>query len=204
MAYFPAYLNLSNQNALIIGGGKVAARKAASLLSFKARVQAAALSFDAAFDTLPQVQRIYSAWTPALLEGVFLVVAATDDEIVNRSVSEECAKRSILCNVVDNKELSSFIFPAIVREGDLVIGISTEGASPSAAVYLKEKIASMLPQNFDAILGWLSSIRPAIIETVPAESARSKIFHEAFAQAMEKGGPLDEQQFKNLVGRYAR
>lgn len=204
MAYFPAYLNLSNQNVLIIGGGNVAARKAAALLSFGAIVQAAALSFDAAFDTLPQVRQIHSAWTPALLDGMFLVVAATDDEAVNQSVSKECKKRSILCNVVDDKELSSFIFPAIVRQGDLVIGISTEGASPSAAVYLKNKIAAMLPENFDAILGWLASIRPEIIETIPAESTRSKIFHEAFVQAMEKGGPLDEQQFKNLVERCTR
>lgn len=201
MSYFPLFASMDGRIVTIIGGGKTAFQKVLRLLDFNADIRVYAREFLRDFHALPGVKTMTGEYQPEIIEGSFLVIAATNDKELNSRIFQDCSRLGILCNCVDDPKHSSVIFPAIVKDGDLVIGISTEGASPSAAVYLKHQIESMIPEHFDQLLDWLQSIRPMILETIPRESDRTAIFHAAFSESLAAGKPLSNEELEALIKR---
>ena len=114
--------------------------------------------------------------------------------------------RRIPVNAVDDKDNCTFLFPALVRRGPLSIGISTGGASPTAAVYVKEKIEAALPggDGWNGILEYLAARRAPVRASVPDETARARLFAALFDACMEKGRPLEQAEFDALAARMER
>ena len=140
------------------------------------------------------------------VEGQALVVAATGDGALNREIAALCRARRIPVNAVDDKDNCTFLFPALVRRGPLSIGISTGGASPTAAVYVKEKIEAALPggDGWNGILEYLAARRAPVRASVPDETARARLFAALFDACMEKGRPLEQAEFDALAARMER
>lgn len=198
MAYFPFFVELEGKQGLVVGGGTVALRKLQKLLPYGPRLTAAATSFLPAVWELDGIDCMETPYCPQLLENMDFVIAATDDLALNRRIAEDCRCRRILVNVVDDKESCGFLFPALVKRGELSVGISTGGASPSAAVYVKERIAESLPEDFEAILTYLSDIRETVKAVVP-EPRRSAVFKALFDDCMERGRPLTEAEASRIL-----
>lgn len=207
MKYFPMFVSLENARCLVVGGGAVALRKTKKLLSYGAEITVTASQFLPEFYELERqgkVKLFNRAFLPADVECKKLVVAATDNRNVNSEVSKLCRKHNIPVNVADDKELCSFIFPATVERGPLSIGISTGGASPNAAVYIKEKIEALLPkeeENFEEILDHLAKMRAEVKKNVSEERVRAEIFSDLFDLCMEKGRPLKDEEYLELLRR---
>ena len=202
MAYFPFFVDLKGRNGLIAGGGTVALRKAEKLLEFGAQITAVAPKINSGFLKYPGISIIKREFSPDDLENTSFVIAATDNRELNRSIYELCRNRGIPVNTVDDKELCTFIFPSLVKRGELTIGISTGGASPTAAVFLKEKINSILPDNFDEILVFMSSEREKAKKAVPKEQ-RPALMKSLFLEAVEKNRPLCEKETAQIYALYA-
>lgn len=99
-------------------------------------------------------------YQPHHLDGAFLVVAATDDKEVNQRIGADARQRNILCNIVDNPDLSDFIVPAVARRDGIAVAVSTSGKSPALARRLKDLILHQLPESYvilNEILGALRS-----------------------------------------------
>lgn len=199
MSYFPFFAELEGVDGLIIGGGQVAFRKAERLLPYGPRLTVVAERFAPAFKTLNGTELIHGGFEERHLAGRGFAVAATDDRRLNRRIAELCREARIPVNVVDDKELCTFLFPALVKRGELSIGISTGGASPSAAVYLKEKIGELLPENMDGILAFLESQRPRIKAAVPDEKRRAALYKKLFAQCLRAGRALNGEELEDLL-----
>lgn len=191
MAYFPFFMDLEGREGLIVGGGAVAARKAEKLLPFGPRLTVAAPEILPELEALPGLTLIRRAFAPSMLEGKFFVIAATDHREANREIAALCRARGILVNAVDDKEACTFLFPALARRGDLTVGVSTAGASPSAAVWVKERVEDLLPEDFGELLEYLSSLRSLVRERVP-EERRAEAFSRLFALCLEGDFPLEE------------
>ena len=129
-----------------------------------------------------------------------LVIAATDDRETNHHISLLCQKRHIPVNVVDDPALCSFLFPALVRQGDFSAGICTGGASPVAAAYFKERLRELLPEGLDRILDWLASLRPAMKNAIPGQHNRSEVFRRWLDASMAKGEPLTQEEAERCMG----
>lgn len=143
MAYYPASLNIKGMRCLVVGGGKVAYRKATSLLSFHARVEVVAPEIISPLQDMVQqrkVKHIQEEYRSSHLDGVFLVFGATGDEETNRRIAKDAQKRNLMVNIVDAPGLCAFIVPAVLRRGDLTVSISTGGNSPALARSLREKM----------------------------------------------------------------
>lgn len=200
MTYFPMFLKLENAPCLVAGGGTVALRKVKTLLSFGAEITLVAPEIAPELEKLPQIHRIKRCFCPQDLDGMTLAVAATDDKEVNREIARLCRARQIPVNVADQPEVGTFVFPAVVQKGSLTIGISTGGASPAAAVFVKEKIASVLPgedRHFQEILDYLAGMRP-IVKREVAEPHRKALFLRLFDLCMEKNRPLTQDEWEAL------
>lgn len=185
MPWFPMFVQLNGANALIVGGGKVALRKAEKLLPYGPRITVVAPDFCPELEALPGLTFCRRSFADADLQGPpALVIAATDDKALNHRISALCRERRIPVNVVDDPEACGFLFPALVRRGRLSVGISTGGASPTAAVWLKERIEKLLPPRFADSLDRLEALRPTLKAEVSDEHARAARFRAAFEREL--------------------
>lgn len=143
----PLLFNLKNKKALIVGGGKVAARRIATLLENGMQVIAVSPDFSAGLIKTDnkQLTLIQSVYKTEYLTGIDLAVAATDNRELNKQVRTDCASLKIWCNRVDDPEDSDFIFPSVIRRGDLTLSVCTEGASP----FLTKSIVADLTDRYD-------------------------------------------------------
>ena len=199
MPLFPIFIDLKGRRALIVGGGRVALRKAERLMPYGADICAVAPEFIPGFAGIPGVTLLERRFEPGDIEGAALVIAATDDGELNAAVSELCRWENIPVNVVDDLEKCSFVFPALVQRGELSVGISTGGASPSAAQYIRRGVEQLVPEGFEGILDFLSAHRAEVKAALPAER-RAAAFAALFERCLERGGPLSEAEFAAFLG----
>lgn len=196
MPWFPMFVDLKGRPCLIVGGGAVAARKAEKLRPYGPALTVIAPEFAPGFEGCALLRRPYR---PGDEDGMALVIAATGDPCLNHAVSAACRAQNIPVNVVDDKEQCSFLFPCLVQEGELSVGISTGGASPTAAVWMKNQIAGLIPEGFDAILAWLEELRPRIKAEIPDEQTRSARFAALFSACLGRGRPLTDEELEELL-----
>lgn len=199
MPLFPIFIDLKGRRALIVGGGRVALRKAERLMPYGADICAVAPEFEGAFRSLSGVTLLERRFEPGDIEGAALVIAATDDGELNAAVSELCRWENIPVNVVDDLEKCSFVFPALVQRGELSVGISTGGASPSAAQYVRRGVEQLVPEGFEGILDFLSAHRAEVKAALPPER-RAAAFAALFECCLERGGPLSEAELAAFLG----
>ena len=199
MPLFPIFINLEGRRVLIVGGGHVALRKAERLSPYGADIFAVAPEFIPGFAGIPGVTLLERRFEPGDIEGAALVIAATDDGELNAAVSELCRWENVPVNVVDDIEKCSFVFPALVRRGELSVGISTGGASPSAAQYIRRGVEQLVPEGFEGILDFLSAHRAEVKAALPPEQ-RAAAFAALFERCLERGGPLSEAELAAFLG----
>ena len=151
MKYFPIFLNAKNINAMIIGGGDVAARKIELLL--KSTDQITIMSSELSPSVCALIKKHQLTWLthqyrPGLLTDKNLVIAATDSSKVNELVYKEASELKLLINVVDQPELCSYITPAIIDRSPMIIALSSSGSAPILIRMLREQIEKVLPNNY--------------------------------------------------------
>ena len=202
MGYFPFFVDISGKRGLIVGGGKIALEKITKILPFGPKLVVVAPEILPEITQMKDIVCEKRIFTEQDIEGAAFVIAATNEEAVNETISRLCQERGILVNVVDDKEKCGFLFPALVKEGSLTIGISTEGASPQVAVSLKKQIASELPDQMDAILDYLSALRPVGKERIADGADRAAFFKEMAVLCMEENRVPDPEETEKWILSY--
>lgn len=129
---YPITVNLKNKEVLIVGGGKIAARKVRGLISEEAIITIISPTLDKGIDStkVTWIQKKYE--TGDIFSSASLIFACTDDKKLNEQILDEALPSQIV-NVVSNKEISDFYNMSMIKHNGLKIGISTEGASPLVA-----------------------------------------------------------------------
>jgi uroporphyrin-III C-methyltransferase/precorrin-2 dehydrogenase/sirohydrochlorin ferrochelatase len=191
MDHLPVFLKLTGRACAVIGGGAVAARKTELLLSAGAHVTVTAPELCATLaEQVRQGRVVHRAegFAPDALQGVALVIAATDERAVNAEVSRLAQAQAIPVNVVDDPELCSFILPAIVDRSPVVIAVSTGGASPVLARLLRARLETLIPATYGKLAELAARFRERVKLALP-ESAR-RPFWERVLQ-----GPIAELVF---------
>ncbi len=164
---YPIFLKASDLNILIVGGGNVSFEKLSFLLksSKNARVQIVSKMFREETITLAkkfQVEMIIDSYNPSFLDGKHIVIATTDNIIVNKEVYHDCKMRNILVNVADNPPYCDFYMGSIVTKGNVKIAISTNGKSPTTAKRLRQFFEDVIPDNIDDFVKNLNKFRKTI------------------------------------------
>ena len=192
MDFLPLFTDLRNKPCLLVGGGQVALRKARLLCKAGAKLRLVA------HDILPELSTlcmnaggecIRGDYGDHLLDDVFLVIAATDDEVLNKQVSEACHARQIPVNVVDNPDLCSVILPAIIDRSPLVIAVSSGGKSPVLARMMRSRLEASIPASYGRLAQLVGSFRDAV-KTRFADIEERRHFWEQTLQ-----GPIAEMVF---------
>lgn len=207
-AYYPVCLDLNGRLCVIVGGGKVAQRKAKTLASYGADVVVIAPEVTEELlgletDGLATVEQ--RGYVRGDLQGAFLAVCATDSEEVNRAVFAEAQDRGCLVNVVDVPELCNFIVPSIVRRGGLQIAISTGGAAPTVAKRLRKRFQEEFGEEWAEYVSLLGEVRVLVLEGVPGgETARKPIFERiADSDLLERLRAGERPSAEDVFGEFA-
>ncbi|WP_297443742.1 bifunctional precorrin-2 dehydrogenase/sirohydrochlorin ferrochelatase [Sulfurimonas sp.] len=177
MSYFPAFLKLEGKKILIVGGGNIAYEKLEKLLDFTTDIHIVAVEFSQMMTAkikekgLTYEQRTYKKGDIA---EVAIVIIAVDDISLQAEIFEESKEYKCLCNAVDSVNYCDFIFPSYMKEGDLTIAVSTSGASPAMAKYLRTYLQELIPKNIGRFLQEMKVLRL----TLPKGKERMKTLDE--------------------------
>lgn len=178
MHYHPVYLDLRGRPCVVVGGGEIASHKVASLLDAGARVTVVSPTLVPALAALAETHEIVHhprAYRSGDVAGAALAYAAIDDDATQATVAADAAAAGVPLNVVDVPQRCSFIAPAVVRRGPVVIAISTGGASPALARRLREELESCVGPEYGVAATILARLRPLVrgAEADPAARART-------------------------------
>jgi siroheme synthase-like protein len=159
---YPVFLDLHDVPVLVVGGGRIGARKAEGLAAAGARVRLVATNVSEHVDTSTIDDLRPRSFQPDDLDGIRLVVTATGDERVDASVSAQARTRGIWTNAADQPVDCGFILPAIARRGRVAVAVSTDGASPALARELRNVIDELLTDEIGTLAETLAAERSAV------------------------------------------
>ena len=203
MAYFPMFVDMTERECLIVGGGNVAYRKVMVMLDFGAKVTVVAEDICDELRKLIAGDRANNGWFSSDAsdritiikrrferkdcDGMEMVIAATDDNALNHEIAEYCKANGIMVNAVDQKADCSFIFPSYIKEKNLVAAFSSGGNSPVLTQYLKGKEQEILTPFLGELNEYMGQIREKVIAEYDTEDERKRVFKEILCAAIDNG-----------------
>jgi siroheme synthase-like protein len=179
--FFPINVSLKDKLVIIIGGGKVALRKARSLLPYGPimKIIAKEVVYEELYDLRKEFHNIEIIEKEAEvndLKHAFLVVVATDNQVLNDKISRELDKENILVNSVTKG--GNVIFPAIHKKGDIVISVSTSGVSPAFASKIRDEIAGIFGDEWIQVLQMMKEYRNKAKKLIRNKEKRAEIINQ--------------------------
>ncbi|QCJ69196.1 uroporphyrinogen-III C-methyltransferase [Providencia heimbachae] len=201
MDYLPLFVDLRSRKVVLIGGGVVAARKAELLIKANAALVVISPSLCSQLEEEYQQNKFIwqqENYQPNHLDDAYLVIAATDDELLNEKVFHDANVRKIFINVVDNQPLCSFIVPSIIDRSPVIVAVSSGGTAPVLARLLREKLETMLPNSLGKmaeIAGrWRAKVKESVCNMRERKRFWEKSFSGRFASLVENGQFSEAEQ----------
>ena len=181
---YPLNVDLTGQHVIVIGGGRVAERKVVGILATRTDVDVCVIA-PAVTEPLrmladsEQIDWQEECYTKGILEGAFLVYAATDSPEVNAEVAFEAKERGILVNVIDDPRASSFQIPSTVRRGEFMLTVSTNGGSPALSRAIRMELEHLYPHSFGEWLECVARLRTELRAQLPNDAQRTEFWRMA-------------------------
>ncbi len=173
---YPVVLLLAGRKALVVGGGRVARRKARALADAGAEVHVVALEIAPEIAADPRFTCHAEPYAAPHLDGARVAVAATGDASVNARVATDARAAGVWVNVVDVPDLSDFIVPAVVRRGDLVVAVTTGGAAPSLSRRIRERLEQEFGPEYEPYLAAAREVRERVKASGLSPERRRRLF----------------------------
>jgi uroporphyrin-III C-methyltransferase/precorrin-2 dehydrogenase/sirohydrochlorin ferrochelatase len=184
MDYFPLFIKLNQRNCLVVGAGEIAARKIELLSRAGAIITVIASQIGDSVKAMKDSHQLIikeKTFAETDASGFQLIVSATNNSATNILVAATATKLDILVNVVDNPDLCSFIFPAIIDRSPIIAAVSSGGASPVLARLLRAKIESIIPHAFGQLAKLAEKFRTPVKQHF-LEPSQRRIFWEQVLQ----------------------
>jgi precorrin-2 dehydrogenase/sirohydrochlorin ferrochelatase len=203
--YYPAFLDLRQKSVVVVGGGEVAERKIELLLSCGANVRLISPTLTPGLERFVDTRSLTVEHRPFQsgdCAGAVLVFACTDDPDVNAAVAKEAGEAHAPVNVADDPSLCDFIAPSVVSRGDLLIAISTGGASPALAKRLRQEIERTVGPEYEELVAVLEDLRKRVHARVHDPGRRQEMFERFLdSDALELIRKGDRSALADLIRR---
>lgn len=200
MAYFPMFVDMKNQNCLVVGGGLVALRKARMMIEFEAKVRVIAPIIAKELYDVKDIIVEEREFSFCDLDGQHMVIAATNLVELNEEIAVACKKRGIPVNVVNRPEIGSFIFPAYEKTGSVVAAFSSGGKNPAITQYLKRKMKPWMTEELSKQAEYLGSVRPKVKQQIEDNGKRKMAYERLLGFCQKKNRFPKEEEFLQILG----
>ena len=181
MRYYPVNLDIKGRQCLVVGGGRVGSRKVDTLVQCGAVVTVVSAEVSPTVKQLADEKAILlkqRAYRASDVEGMFLVIGATDNETLNRQINADAERLNLLCNIADRPEICNFILPAIVRRGSFVMAISTAGKSPAFAKHVRKRLETQFGPEYGMVLELMGAIRSKLLAGAHEPEVHKPLFEQ--------------------------
>lgn len=209
--YLPIYIDVEDFSALVIGGGKVALRKIKTLLDFDATVTVLSPKFCAEIIKLireNKITQIKKNYQTGDIAGYRIVFCTTNNSEVSYQVKQDCYSQGVLLNVADVPELCNFIMPAIIKRGDFIIALSSQGKAPFFVKSQRDTLEKTLSSKLEDITELAGEFRSLVLKDKGTNSTKNQkmLFKKFLAVDWEKlindeGKPAAIKKMKELLNR---
>lgn len=205
MPYYPILVDLEGKKVIVVGGGAIAERKVETLLTCGALVHVISLEVTPTLNRYAEegkIKLLGHEFRENDLDGAFMMIAATDDPLMNRHVGEKAREKGLLTNVVDQPSDCDFIVPSILRRGDLLIAVSTSGKSPALAKKVRKELEKRFGSEYEFLLVLMGHLRKEILSRGLSQDDRRRIFHELVnSHILEAIGRKDWNEVATIVNK---
>jgi precorrin-2 dehydrogenase/sirohydrochlorin ferrochelatase len=206
LGYISFNLQIEDKPIVIVGGGSVAQRKVGNILPAGPRLTIISPTITFELQQLRDsgaIGHILRKFEPDDLAGAFMAIAATNDREVNRLVAEEAGRRGILVEVTDNPAAGNITSPAMIRQGDLSIAISTNNKSPALAAAIKRELAPLFGPEYARSVSLLGAVREKLLTAGGVNTYNKQVLSDLAAQlpalfASGAAGEIDRLLQKHL------
>ena len=208
MAYFPLFVNLKNKDVLVIGGGEVAFTEVSRFLSFEANIILLADDFcdDLVTIIAAYAKRFHIVEQTPSIEAVksiertpTLVISTIQDSETNEKIYAHFQNQHVLVQDATSSSRCDFIFPAIIKRGDVVCGISSSGKSPHVSQFLKNLIECSIPENINDINEHMGSLRRTVSEAISDPEKRKQAMQAIFMRLLEDDNMTSEVEIEAIL-----
>lgn len=194
------FVDLKDKNVLIAGGGNVAFRKAYLLKDFGARITMIAPEFIALEDKDNRdIRCITKEFCDDDVKGFDMLIAATGDRCLNARIAGAGKDNGIPVNAVDDEKNCSFIFPSVIRDGDVVIAVSSGGNSPVLTQHVRDDIRKILPGDIGQIAGYMGSVRRYVTDRIEDPKARRACFEMIYGRLTANADRPDADELDSII-----
>ena len=200
--HFPLFISSLGRHAVVFGGGNIAQRRVETLLQFSFSVTVVSPSLTAKLQEAArkgEIEYIDGRYSEKYLAGSYLVIACTNDRQVNRRIGEDARERDLHVSVCDSREECTFFFPAVVKKGDVSIGVNTAGKSPVVSSRVRRKVEAAIPDYYGELTTQLGQLREYVKDHVSEESARRAILKQAAAEAFSHERTLSPEEIHSII-----
>ena len=205
MPYYPIFIDLQGEKVVVVGGGTVAERKIETLLEYGAVVSVVSRELTPPLRKYVEegkIKFLEQEFRENQLKGAFMVIAATDDSLLNHQVSKIAREKGLLINAVDQPSDCNFIVPSILRRGDLSIAVSTSGKSPALAKKIREELENSFGDEYGILLALMGRLRKEILSRGFSQAENSRLFRELVdSDILEAIGRKDWNEVSSVFNR---
>ena len=177
--YYPLFLDITDRRCVVVGGGDVAERKVERLLDSGASVVIVGKTLTPGLETMKKegrINHIDADYDKTLITDAFLVIGATDRDDVNAEISRDGREKGILVNIVDDPDKCDFVLPSLLKQGDLLIAISTGGKSPALAKKLREEMEQHFGTEYRTLLEVMGQLREKLVVKGRSSEENRRLF----------------------------
>jgi len=177
--YYPIFIDLRDKTVLVVGGGKVAERKILNLLKYGCRIHVVSPELTSQLEKLvanKKIQHLPGQSLNQAMSEAFMVIAATDDAVVNARIASRAKELGLLVNAVDQPRDCNFIMPSVVKSGDLQIAISTGGKSPALAKKIRKQLQTLFGSEYGSLVKLLGMLRTEVLAQGDTSSENKPFF----------------------------
>lgn len=202
MAYFPMFVDIKDMACTVVGAGDVAYRKVKALLEFEADITVIGIDICEGIKNLELEKKIQVKKKHFEMEDMkesYLVIAATDDTSLNKTISLYCKDNKIPVNVVDVQSECSFIFPAYVKQGPITVGVTSSGTSPVITQKIKRKVKEVIPVYYGELSQSLGMVRNEVKEKIDTEKKRKKVYQELLSIGENRKGEINLEDLNKVI-----
>ncbi|WP_308634780.1 precorrin-2 dehydrogenase/sirohydrochlorin ferrochelatase family protein [Paenibacillus silvisoli] len=197
--YYPMMVKLQGKRCVVVGGGAVAERKVRGLLEGGAdQVQVIAPAAAPGLLDLAEGSRcirlVQREYREGDLHGAFLVMAATDDRLVNEAIAAAADRLGILANTAHQGDEGSFLSPSAVRRGELLLAVTTGGASPALAGMIGQELSRQFGEQYADLVERLRLLREHVLANVEDRTLRAAILRQAAQEAVSLGKESERRE----------
>ena len=200
MKSFPFIMDIENKRFLIVGGGGTARRKLGTLRKFDAQVTV--LAEKTQIEEEDGVRVLLKTFEEADLAGIDYVIAATGSDGSDAKIAALCKARGIPVNTTSNAETGDFYLPATIKEGPLIVAVSTSGTSPAFARKMRQQIETGLPLHIGEILERMGTFREEMMRRIPTQEGRQAAYEEILGWLLTDHDKLDDEVIEQIIAHY--